>query len=197
MKFIFIIIAVLQLSILGCRDSSPVSKVPPDQIPVSTPIASEPPKANEVGTVKLTCLGTCTKELSTMAQSIETKINETLAGECFKSYFLAPSRQFKSTLSLTPSHIVDKLRSGANLKLDCYFKRFSNALGYESADDFSITHINCAKTYGWSACDYASLIAHEMSHSKGFFHDGNSPSGNETSIPYQINSAFESAGCCK
>ena len=185
------------LLLQGCFKNS--TTIVPVVEPASTPTAT-PHVAIEVGavinTVSLKCDDTCNKSQQDALPAIEAKINQTLSGDCFKTYFLSPERQFKNTLGLTPTQIVEKLRTPIKLTVNYYYKRLTKALGYEDATDFSIIHINGSKVGDWSTCDMASLAAHEMSHSFGFFHDGNSPSNNQNSVPYEVNHAFDN-GCCK
>lgn len=146
--------------------------------------------------VGLKCDSTCNASELAKVPLIAAKMNETLLSDCFHNFFLA-SQRVDNSKGLSREQIVSKLREPSSLTLNYYYNRWTRALGYESANDFGVIHFNRAKLGSFSACQLASLAAHEMSHSKGFFHNGNSPGPNRFTVPYLINTAFEEGGCCR
>lgn len=195
MKHQIYTIIIIQLFLFGCRSSG--SLVPTNPEIVSSPVPNQTPFVGSGEVIKLECDATCLDSEHKALTQIQAKLNDTLRSECFKAYFISPQRRFKNALGLSGIQIVEKLQRAANLKLSYYYNRWTKAVGYESADDFNVVHINRAKVGAWSTCELASLVAHERSHALGFFHDGNSPANNQDSIPYEINHSFEDAGCCK
>jgi len=171
--------------------------------PVITPSPVAKPDVGVITKIiSLKCNETCTDSERKELPGIEDAMNETLASKCFEDYIKSPGRRLDYTKD-TPDQIVKKMRIPTELTLDYYYQR-SAALGYESADDFSVIHFNRRNLGGWTKCDKASLGAHELSHSKGYFHMGNRASPNYYSVPYQINHAFDqksyddyNGGCCK
>jgi hypothetical protein len=172
--------------------------VPQPQENASAPSITTPVVIADSGAAfKLSCDSSCNDNQKKGIPEIESALNKTISSQCFADYFTTPKRQLDNTNGLTPSQIVDKLRTPIDLTINYYYKRFTSALGYESAPDFSTVHINAAKTGYFTNCQLASLVGHEMSHAKGFTHNGNSFGPNQYTIPYQVNHAFEDAGCCK
>ena len=173
-------------------------------IVVATPtpaIAVDPAQPKKIITLK--CDSTCTAAERAELPAIEAAMNKTLASQCLMDYFMQPGKRLDNTNNLSPLQIVEQLRIPTALTLNYYYSKWTAALGYESADDFTVIHFNRAKLGGWSACEKASLGAHEFSHTKKFFHNGNKAAPNYYTIPYQVNHAFEpksddayNGGCC-
>lgn len=193
-KKFLIHILVLNGCTQGCSTLKQVSQVPPVlEIPSESPRLSPFPGGSDG--LKLTCDQTCSTSQKASLPNIQTKLNDTVNGQCFSDYFTNPKTTLQNTNNLTREQIVSKLREPISLTVNYYYKKFTSAVGYEDAKDYNVIHVNGAKVGGWSDCDMASLAGHEMSHAKGFYHNGNSPGPNQYTIPYQVNHAFEQ--CCK
>lgn len=170
---------------------APVASVQPSPIP--SPISS-----NKIITLK--CDSTCLASEVAQIPSIEAAMNATFNSECFTQYFKTVGRRFDNRNGLTQDQILAKLHQPTTLTVNYFYKSNTPEEGYESADDFSVIHMNRRFTQGWPICDIASLGAHEFTHTKQFWHNGNKAAPNYFTIPYQTNNAFEGnddmPACC-
>lgn len=195
-------LALFLLLLASCKPSA--VEVPQTVEPIAT--SSPTPNGGGVTTGKiitLKCDDTCTTQERNELPAIEKAMNDTLNSQCFTDYFKSSGKRFDNANGVSVDKMLEKLRTPTALTLN-YYSQFGKALGYESADDFSVIHFNRRNLGGWTICDKASLGAHEFSHTKGFFHIGNRASPNYYSIPYQLNHAFDpksydsyNGGCCK
>ncbi len=195
MKFTFIIIAILQLSILGCKYSSPVSKVPPDQISVSTSIASEPPKATEVGTVKLNPIEyyTTSQERAILTQ-VEKKLNEVKSSKCTHDFLAA--RKMIQTQNKTSLQVANHVASlSGSVDVVMYYSRFSSAMAYRQPPELKI-NLNRKYFYATLAiCEWVSTVLHESLHAlANYEHDYQWNAQRDFSVAYSANAAVEK--CC-
>lgn len=175
----------------GCTHAPivPVPQPTPSVTPSPPPTVSAPSLPTKV--ITLSCDDTCHSDERAQIPALENAINQTLLSSCFENYFKTPGKRLDNTNGLTPDRIVAKLREPASMTVNYFEKHFSREEGYESADDFSVIHMNRVFTSTWDLCYIASLAAHEFSHTKGFFHNGNLAAPNYFTIPYMINHAFE------
>lgn len=165
------------------------------------------PIPGPIRTVSLHCDVSCTAMERAEVPAIEAKLNETLHSSCFTQYFKTPGRRIDNANNLMPDQILSKLREPTTLTLSYYYQKYSvypfitKAEGYESAQDFSVIHFNRFKTQSWRLCQKSSLGAHELTHTKLFWHNGNLAPPNYFTVPYQTNNAFEGnddmPACCK
>lgn len=205
MKTLAILLLGLSISTsfaAGKKRTAPTQAPTPVVSSVATPSPSAAPSgAPSPRRITLACDDSCTAQERAEVPQIEAKLNETLMSVCLTSYFMTPGRRFDYTNGLSPAQVLAKLRTGGALTLNYYYNRWTRAVGYESADDFSVIHFNRAKVSGWPICPKASLGAHEYSHTKEFYHMGNAAAPNYYSVPYQANHAYEGAdgftACCK
>lgn len=149
--------------------------------------------------VSLKCDSTCTpdevKEVDVIAQTM----NIVIQSSCFQQFFEKQTR-IDMAQGFSADAIVSILRKPQALTLNYFYRKWAAPFvktkeeGYEDASDFSVIHFNRYFTQNWAVCDKASLGAHELSHSKGFFHNGNLAAPNYYTVPYTVNHAFDS--CC-
>lgn len=128
------------------------------------------------------------------AQLAELRVN--VMSNCFRDYF----KKQKTILEtkLTADQVVDKLTTTpVKIKLSVYsvpwYKRaFHPECGFENGDNAIHLKETC---YGvMTNTSRESFYLHEISHSLGFTHytAGNKSAGNEQTIPYLVNAAYES-----
>jgi hypothetical protein len=213
MKKLLPLLLVLAFAGFGHRAPAPQPSATPTPVvtrtpgPAPTPSVVPSPMPSPTGVpdkvITLKCDSSCSTSQLAELPAIEAAMNRTLLSACFSNYFASATR-IDNNNGLTAAQIVAKLRIPTTLTLNYYWSRWSKALGYESADDFSVIHFNAAKMGGWSACEKASVGAHEFSHTKNFFHNGNSAAPNYYTVPYTVNHAFDSksvdpayGGCCQ
>lgn len=85
----------------------------------------------------------------------------------------------------SPFHIADKIRTAGTVSITVgfYWNWFSRAIAYEVEEGVKF---NTAKEfYGSGGCGN---VAHETMHAAPFYyqHNGNSPGGNQQTVPYAI-----------
>lgn len=84
----------------------------------------------------------------------------------------------------TPAEIADQLALSPTIRIRVGFYRgwfWSKAIAYE---DHGAIYFNTRKAaYGAGS---VGNIAHELMHALGFSHNGNSPAGNENTVPWRI-----------
>ena len=166
-----------------------------DPVPVIEPVIVEPILDAEVkNRVELLCDATCTKEESLQSVIIADKVSEVIFGKCFESYFMAKQSFYFS--KDTGAQVVAKLKTKP-LKLGLtYFVKKRNlftgniVVGFENGD--GKIHANRVAWSSMPLKDKVSNVAHELTHFVGYGHNGNSPTGNGESVPYQANRAVES-----
>ena len=158
-------------------------------VPEPTPKPDSKPRP----TITLLCDQTCTKEESLQSVIIADKVSDMIFGDCFQSYF-----EKKTKLDFTKdtgAEVIQKLRSEPRTIGLTYFVKKRNpftgniVVGFENGD--GKIHANRVAWSGMLLKDKVSNVAHEFCHFKGFKHNGNSPKGNEESVPYQANRAVE------
>ena len=84
----------------------------------------------------------------------------------------------------SPAQIADKIRNAGEVKINVGFYRgwfWSRAIAYEQ--DGAI-YFNTRK-FGYGAGGVEN-VAHEFMHALGYAHNGNSPAGNEHTVPWMI-----------
>ena len=196
MKTIFLISLFLLLSAFG-RHPSPVPA--PQSSPSPLPTPAEPYSGPRI--IALTCDGSCHPDERVQLPLIEEAMNRTLSSDCFTQYFKTPGRRLDLAQGLSPDQILAKLRAPTSLTASYYTNDHTPAEGYEQSPNYSLIHMNRSFTSTWPVCGIASLAAHEMTHTKGFWHNGNRPRPNYYTIPYQTNNAFEGnddmKACCR
>jgi len=204
MKFTFIIIAILQLSILGCKNSAPISQVPSESIPVSTPIASEPPKATEVGTVNtitFVCKA-CNDKEKAMLPKMQAKLNDIIKSQCFADHIIEKkfSSRLEQTNGMTREQVVNHIKTTSvkDIPLVFYYpswRQSKNVVGYTYPDAPEI-YLNrlFRDSDSWGLCAEISNAIHEVTHKQGFDHDYKATERRPFSVPYRSNYASDS--CC-
>lgn len=164
--------------------SSPIILTTPSPIPIGGGVVSK--------TITLKCDSSCTDEEEAQLPFIENTMNEIIGGLQIIQYFYTPGLKIDNSNGLSIDQIIAKLREPSVLTVNYYRSTFpSKANGYESASDFSIIHLNRRNVWNWSICDKAGLAAHEMSHTKKFFHNGNYAGPNQNTVPYHMDHLFE------
>lgn len=205
MKHFKILSLILLTLASGCSHTkiNPNKETTPSTLESNFPQVNTKPDGVVSKIITLKCDSTCTDSEKKEVVKIEKAMNQVLNSDCLKQYITDPTRRLDNTNNLSRDKILEKLKTPTALTLNYYYNRYTKALGYESASDYSVMHFNRAKLYGWSVCDKASLGLHEFSHTKGFYHNGNLADPNYYTVPYQLNHATESkeydsynGGCC-
>ena len=155
--------------------------------------------------ITLVCNETCNDSEKAKLPELEKKLNATLNSECFAKFILAKGRKWTELGEESPVDVLAKMRT-EQVILVSYFYHFIYGLqGFEVAQQPVIyINRNALAAYNQNYCSEASIMAHEISHAKGFNHLGNENNDhNYYSAPYQINHAFDSidddyrnGGCC-
>lgn len=189
MNKIVLVVMLLGGVFFGCTKA-----IKEDPLPFAPVEVQELTESEIKNRVQLICDKTCTKEESLQSVIIADKVTEVIFGKCFEDYFKAKSTFYFS--KDTGAQVVAKLKS---TKLDLgltYFVKKRNpftgniVVGFENGD--GKIHANRVAWSGMSFKDKVSNVAHELTHFVGYKHNGNSPTGNGESVPYQANRAVES-----
>jgi hypothetical protein len=207
MKYTLIVIAILQLSIFACKDSSPVNpKVPTDVEVVASPVPTGTPLAvsGEI-TLKPVEYYTTDAERKLIAK-VQVKMNEVVQSDCF--YNFMASRKMIQTDGKTSKQVADEFRNArGSIPVQFYYSRFTSTRAYRQPP-YNTIYIN-RKYIGVDSdlCDVAGTFAHEsIGHSLlNFGHDQGWSASREYSVPYSSDHAFasepysmsDSGGCCK
>lgn len=188
--FLFYILFLISCSNLRHK---PDLNAPTETAPEPLPTPETQPESN-LGRIDIDCDNTCTTEEKKQLIILTDLVNQVWWGKCFKDYFMEKETFYFT--SMGSKQIIDALRDG-NIKttLTYFYKRKnpftgSVVVGFENGD--GKIHAN---RYAWSGLnteEKVSNIVHELTHQKGFKHDGNSYKGNENTVPYQANEAVES-----
>ena len=94
---------------------------------------------------------------------------------------LHPSFDFTDKSSLQVAGVI-KTTEVAKIKVGFYYKWwFTKAIAYEQD---GAVYFNTAKE-GYGAGDWPNVM-HELLHSLGFQHNGNSPSGQQNTVPWKV-----------
>lgn len=163
----------------------------------------EPPSQKKI--ITLVCNETCNDSEIMKLPLLEKKLNDTLNSECFSKFILAKGRRWTELRGKTPEDIVQEMRKPQVILVSYFYNFLYGLQGFEVAMQ-PVIHINrnALAAYNQNFCSEASIMAHEISHAKGFMHKGNENNNhNYFSPPYQINHAFDSidedyrnGGCC-
>jgi len=202
MKLIFIIIAVLQLSILGCRtqsDSNP-KKVPPIVEPVTSPI---PAGTHHVGLGEITFVcKTCNDKEKAMLPKMQAKLNDIIKSQCFADHIIEKkfSSRLEQTNGMTREQVVNHIKTTSvkDIPLVFYYpswRQSKNVVGYTYPDAPEI-YLNrlFRDSDSWGLCAEISNAIHEVTHKQGFDHDYKATERRPFSVPYRSNYASDS--CC-
>lgn len=198
MKLIFIIIiAVLQLSILGCRtqsDSNP-KQVPPIVEPVTSPIPAGTPHVG-LGEITLNPVEYYTApQERTVIKNAQKKLNEVKSSKCFHDFIAA--RKMIQTQNKTPLQVADHIASlSGSVDVVMYYSRFSSAMAYRQPPELKI---NLNRKFFYTSlpiCEWVSTILHESLHAlANYEHDYQWNAQRDYSVPYSANAGVEA--CCK
>lgn len=197
MKTIFIIIALFQLSILGCATSSKQSQVPTAEESPSTPIATTPVVViNAGGEIKLNPIEYyTTQQERTIIKQSEKKLNEVKNSRCMHDFL--SQRKMIQTQNKTSKQVADHIVSlGGLVDVSMYYSRFSSAMAYRQPPDLKI---NLNRKYFYESlpiCQWVSTILHESLHAlANYEHSYQWTPERIYSVPYSSNFAVDS--CCK
>ena len=192
-------VALLAVMLSSCVVNSKIS-VSQGPGPAASPTPQEAKKI-----ITLICDEKCSDDEKERLKKVESKLNETLASDCFEEYILAHEKHLRHLPKAAKAKdIVKAMRTPQTMLVNYYSDMAVWVLGYEVGGE-PVIHLNrlAVALYGFSICDQASVAAHEASHAKGFMHMGNDPDlfDNKNSAPYKINDAFDKGamkgGCCK
>ncbi len=194
MKFIFIIIAILQLS-FGCKSSSPVSQVPPEPTPVTSPIPAGTPHVG-LGEITLNPVEYYTApQERTVIKNAQKKLNEVKSSKCFHDFIAA--RKMIQTQNKTPLQVADHIASlSGSVDVVMYYSRFSSAMAYRQPPELKI---NLNRKFFYTSlpiCEWVSTILHESLHAlANYEHDYQWNAQRDYAVPYTANAGVEA--CCK
>lgn len=122
------------------------------------------------------------------AREAEKKIVQVVSSECFGSFIKKSA--LTETNGKTNDQVLDSIRkANASLDLVMYSKWYSKVVGYTYGG--TTIYTNRKFHAGATSCNVASNIVHEVAHVIGYSHY----KAWGSSVPYQINRAFEA--CCK
>lgn len=133
----------------------------------------------------------CTVSESDRVSAAVIKVNETIAGACFRKEMVSMS--LIQTEGRTPEQVVDHLASSQIQVETQKYWTIRRVLGY-TLPNVNKIWLNSRYMMKWNVCDTASLLAHESSHKVGYSHDYKPTSRRPMSVPYSLNRAFEA--CC-
>ena len=195
-KLIFVLWVCLYSTSVGCKGY--IS--PPIQSP--TPIASPAPSSSPSpmrGSIDIKCISGCSDDMAVHLPDLIKVLKDTEHSQCFMDYFKG-QKKIDEAKGMTGEQIVKKLNTSVvSTTLDIYYPNifhrvFAKECGFDSEDGSISMKAQCYNAY--DDCGRASFFGHEVSHSLGFTHRtaGNQAAGNEQTVPYLINSAFDK--CC-
>lgn len=84
----------------------------------------------------------------------------------------------------TSSQVADKIRDAGEVKINIGFYRgwfWSKVLAFENYASVSFN----TRKFGYGAGGVEN-VAHELMHALGYSHNGNSPAGNQATVPWMI-----------
>ena len=188
-------VLLLALFLTSCViNNHPVQKVT---------VAPKPPEPKKI--ITLVCNESCNDSERMKLPELERKLNETLSSDCFAKFVLAKGRKWTELGEKSPLDVLIQMRTPQVILVNYFYHFIYGLQGFEVAMQ-PVVHINrnALAAYNQSYCSEASIMAHEISHAKGFMHRGNENNDhNYYSAPYQINHAFDSidedyrnGGCC-
>lgn len=144
--------------------------------------------------IEISCDETCTEQEKLDLVILTQEANRVFFSQCFKDFFIN-AEKLDFTNSATGEAVIKKLwQNDTKTTLSYFFKRrnfITGALvvGYEKGD--GKVYANRLAWKYLSTKEKVSNLLHEITHIKGFVHNGNNVSGNEYSVPYQANRATE------
>lgn len=156
--------------------------------------------ADQLQQIKLLCDATCTPQEQLQLPEVEALLQKVMNSQCFEDFFIHQRGNIHESQGKSPEQIVGELRNQtAQVKLSMYslpfyyYVRFWNipcGEDNQNGESIRITH-GCWSSY--SPLKRAATVGHEEAHKAGFTHleHGNTIRGNEQSVPYLVNSAFE------
>jgi hypothetical protein len=144
-----------------------------------------------IGSIKTgLALGNASRKAERAAiPEIEKAVNEVIRTKCFEDVFNTP-KNIQMNNNMSAQEIVIKIRTTkVKTTMSYYRNRFSRVVGYEKGDG----KIYANRKYWdfFKLKSKVSNVAHEATHLMGFKHNGNSPKGNENTVPYITNAAVE------
>lgn len=151
------------------------------------------------------CNETCNDGEKAKLPQLERKLNETLNSDCFAKFILAKGRKWTELKGKSPVDVLIEMRRPQVMMVSYFYHFLYGLQGFEVAGQPVIyINRNALAAFNQGYCSEASIMAHEISHAKGFIHRGNeNNSYNYYSPPYQINHAFDpidedyrNGGCC-
>ena len=164
--------------------------------------ARTPPqdRLNTVRKVTITCDESCTVPEKDDLPTVETLVQKIEDSDCFARFFKEQGGSIHESQGKSPEQIVADLRaSTTTIRLSMYDLTRVQRLRFwnipcgndnENGESVEITHA-CWRAY--SPVRRAGTIGHEEAHKAGFTHHehGNTSGGNEHSVPYLVNAAFD------
>lgn len=196
MKYIFLLIALLQLSGCSTTGISNREQVPPAVETVASPVPNQTPLvgSGEI-TLKPVEYYTTVAERAVIAKA-QIKLNEVVHSKCFNDFI--------SNRKMIQTNGKDSVAVAAHLKaitgvvpVKMYFRRFTSAVAYRQPPS---QEINLNRNYFYTTlplCQWVSTIGHEsLGHSLGEYdHSFDWTPERDFSVPYSINKAIDA--CCK
>lgn len=196
MKFTLIIIALLQLSFLGCKSSDSVLVPPSVETPSTLPSATPVSDVNAGGEIKFNPVEYyTTPQERTIIKSAEKKLNEIKSSKCFHDFIA--QRKMIQTQNKTSLQVADHIASlSGSVDVVMYYSRFSSAVAFRQPPELKI---NLNRKFFYQStplCEYVSTMLHESLHALAEYeHDYQWNAQRDYSVNYSANFAVDA--CCK
>lgn len=138
----------------------------------------------------------------TKIKNASKKVNEVIQSQCFKDFML--NRKLIQTNGKSNQEVIlDLLAWSGEIPVSMYYRCMkswrcpfgTSAVAYRQPPEKTINLNRAVFHSGLSDCEWASTMAHEGSHVRGYGHDFNWNKERDYSVPYSINAAFSK--CCR
>lgn len=187
-----LIVAISLISLPACSMGSLKRDLPERPIDPAPPASTVAVQDISKPMLVIKACSNCTAEEMAFIRKAESKMNETVAGQCFRTQLAG--QPLIQTNGLSPEQVVETLpHAGIEIDVEMYYT-VKRVLGY-TLPTAKKEWINRRYMLSWNVCDLGSLLAHETSHKIGYGHDFKPTKRRPSSVPYTINRVFKH--CCQ